>query len=164
MTRTFILSILILFVYGCNRSNSIKRENEPLILTVESADVAMNKAIEKANQTLPEFYKALESQNKDYYGFGLKMIFKASDRNEHIWINGLFKKNNEYFGVVDNLPEFTNEVKQGDTIKIDSNRISDWMYLDNEKLRGGFTIRILREKMTQEEREEFDKTSGMIIK
>lgn len=164
MKRTIIISFLILFTFSCNQSKNIKRENEPTIVNVESEDLEMNNAIEKANQILPEFYKALESRNQNLDSFGIKMFFTASDRTEHIWINSLFKKDKEYFGVVNNLPEFTNEVKQGDTIKIDASRISDWMYLENSELRGGYTIRILRNRMTEEEKVEFDQTSGIIIK
>lgn len=163
MKKTFILIILFTII-SCKKSDKIERENQPTIYNVENQDAEMNKVIIKAKETLPEFYKALESRNPNHEAFAVKMHFKINNDGEHIWINGLFKQNGEYFGVVDNLPEFTKEVKQGDTIKIDSSRVSDWMYLDNGELKGGYTIRLLRNRMSEEERTEFDKTSGMVIK
>lgn len=38
------------------------------------------------------------------------------------------------------------------------------MYIKNSELHGGFTIRLLRERMTEEERYFFDSESGMRIK
>ena len=47
-------------------------------------------------------------------------------------------------------------LKLNDTIRINKKDISDWMYLDNDILRGGFTIKLLRLRMTASERAEFD--------
>ena len=164
MKRILITLILSLSLINCKKNNSVQRENEPAIYKVEEVDAEMNTEIEKAKQTLPQFYKALESKNRNYDGFGIKMTFPYDKGNEHIWVNSLFKKKNEYFGIIDNLPEFTSEVKQGDTVKIESDRISDWMYLKNSELEGGYTIKLLRLRMTIKERANFDKVSGMIIK
>ena len=163
MKKTFIL-IILFAVISCKKSDKIERENQPTIYNVENQDAEMNNVIIEAKQTLPEFYKAQENKNANQDGFAIKMHFKVNNDREHIWVNGLFKRDGEYFGVVDNLPELTKEVKQGDTIKIDSSRVSDWMYLDNGELKGGYTIKVLRMRMSEEERAEFDKTSGMIIR
>jgi len=37
------------------------------------------------------------------------------------------------------------------------------MYLENGKLFGGYTIRVLRNNMSEEERKQFDSESGMQI-
>jgi len=54
-------------------------------------------------------------------------------------------------------------VKIGDTIEIRPNEISDWMYIDNGTLRGGSTIRVLRNRMSVEERTAFDAEYGVVI-
>ncbi|OXB16261.1 YegJ family protein [Flavobacterium reichenbachii] len=159
---------LILFVLfaltSCKNSDKIERKDQPDIYNVQKEDHEMNKAIAEAKKTLPEFYKALENNNPDYNAFAIKVRFDAGNDAEHMWINGLFKKNEDYFGIVDNLPEITQEVKQGDTIKINAAKVSDWMYLDKDELKGGYTIKLLRNRMSEDERIEFDKTSGMLIK
>lgn len=76
---------------------------------------------------------------------------------QFVWLSSISLRNNKYFGVVDNLPESTTEVKMGDTIQIKTDDISDWMYIDGNRLRGGYTIRVLRNRMTDTERKQFDK-------
>jgi uncharacterized protein YegJ (DUF2314 family) len=51
-------------------------------------------------------------------------------------------------------------VKVGDTVQISNDNISDWMYVDGIKLRGGYTIRLLRKRMTETERKQFDAENG----
>lgn len=41
--------------------------------------------------------------------------------------------------------------------------ISDWMIIEDNKLIGGYTIKNLRNKMTEEERKAFDGSFGVII-
>ena len=72
-------------------------------------------------------------------------------------------KDDKFYGVVANLPESTTEVSLGDTIQIANENISDWMYVENQKLHGGYTIRLLRSRMTESERKQFDEESGWII-
>ena len=72
--------------------------------------------------------------------------------------------NGDYKGLVNNNPEKTIAVKYGDTVIVRRNEISDWMYLDNNVLVGGYTIRVIRNKMSKEERIRMDKEAGFIIK
>jgi uncharacterized protein YegJ (DUF2314 family) len=43
-------------------------------------------------------------------------------------------------------------------VKTAKNEISDWMYVENKKLIGGYTIRVLRDNMPPEERREFERS------
>lgn len=91
------------------------------------------------------------------------MRFDTPKGGEHIWIDEVTFIENNYFGVVDNLPESTTEVHLGDTIQIDKSRISDWMYLEKGKLYGGYTVRVLRKRMTPAEQKQFDKENNIIF-
>ncbi|MFL5731002.1 MAG: DUF2314 domain-containing protein, partial [Cytophagaceae bacterium] len=143
---------------------SNERKDEPAIIQVTREDQEMNEAIKTANATLSRFKEALQSGKDGYTFFALKTRFNTSNGGEHIWISDIRLNNDEFSGVVDNLPESTREVKEGDTIQINPDRISDWMYLDNDTLRGGYTIRVLRNRMTEEEKKQFDQENGLIIK
>ena len=48
-------------------------------------------------------------------------------------------------------------VKHNDTVAIDQNKISDWMYYKGDKMIGGFTIKYMRSKLDDKQRTEFDK-------
>ena len=150
---------------GCNNNQTgrIEREGKPTIYSVTDEDTEMNEAVTTAKQTLDKFNAALSSSNPDFIDFALKMRFDTPKGGEHIWVSHVTLKNNKYYGVIDNFPESTTDVKVGDTIQIVNDNISDWMYVENKKLRGGFTIRVLRNRMTESERDQFDTGNGLII-
>ncbi len=164
--KTQILTILLLVVLiscNCRQTNKIERKGEPTIYSVQDNDKEMNQAIGKANQTLDNFRIALQSNNLNFKYFALKIKLKNTKGVEHIWVSKVTLKDNKFFGVIDNLPESTLEIKIGDTIKIDNDKISDWMYIEKGKLRGGYTIRLFRKRMTEIEQKQFDKENNIII-
>ena len=165
MKRQISTLLILIGLAGCsnNQTTKTEREGEPTIYSVTDNDTEMNDAIETANKTLDKFNVALTSSNPDFKYFALKTRFTNSNGGEHIWVSNITLKDNKYYGVVDNLPESTTDVKIGDTIQIVNDNISDWMYIDNQKLRGGFTIRLLRKRMTEPERKQFDAENGLII-
>jgi uncharacterized protein YegJ (DUF2314 family) len=168
MKRINFVIILILLLTSCkNSSNSAHTisdgKDSETIYTVTGEDKEMNEAIETANKTIDNFKKALISNDPNYKYFALKRRFNTAKGGEHIWISNIKIVNDNYYGVVDNLPESTDEVKLGDTIKIEPDKISDWMFLDEDKLIGGYTIRVLRNRMTEKERKQFDKESNFTI-
>ena len=146
---------------SCKDSGKIEREDEPTIYSVESEDPEMNAAILEANETLDDFNKGLSNFNADSHA--LKVKFSNSDGVEHMWIGEIKYKDGNYSGILNNDPEYIKEYKAGDKIYIDTSKISDWMYLINGKLYGGYTIRVLRDRMSEEEKKQFDEESGMLI-
>lgn len=161
-----LLTLVILFgLVSCNnnQTNKTERNGEPTIYHVTNIDAEMNDAIKTANQTLDKFNEALKSGNPNFGYFALKTRFNSSNGGEHIWVSSITLKDNKYFGIVDNLPASTTDVKLDDTIEIKNANISDWMYIDNQKLRGGYTVRLLRSRMTEQERKQFDEGNGIII-
>ena len=158
--------ILILFAFcSCNNNKTTKKERkgEPTIYSVGDDDTEMNEAIKTANQTLEKFNAALKSHNPNFGYFALKTRFTTPTGGEHIWVSNITLENNRYFGIVDNLPDATTDVKIGDTVQIENKNISDWMYVDQQKLRGGFTLRLLRKRMSEVERQQFDEENRLII-
>ena len=157
--------LILLGLFSCNykQTTKIEREGEPTIYSFTDSDTEMNEAIKTANQTLEKFNDALKSSNPDFSYFALKTRFETPNGGEHIWVRNITFENNQYFGVVDNLPQTSTDVKIGDTIQIVKNNISDWMYIDNQKLQGGFTVRLIRKRMTERERKQFDTENGLII-
>jgi uncharacterized protein YegJ (DUF2314 family) len=47
-------------------------------------------------------------------------------------------------------------VKTGDKIKVRKDTISDWMYVENNRLVGGYTVRILRNRLSLVQRKALD--------
>jgi len=140
-----------------------ERSGEPDIYNFSGNDKEMNEAIKTARQTIKEFNQAILSGNKNYRAFTLKVRFPTPKGFEHIWLSGISFKENKYSGIVDDVPEAIPNMKMGDTVKIRSEDITDWIYLDQKKLRGGYTIRVIRKRMIESERKKFDAENNFII-
>jgi len=161
MKTKIIMALLALCFISCKNSNKLERENQPAIYDVEGSDKEMNTAIENANQTLADFNTAL--LNPEIEVKSLKVKFQNETDAEHIWLSNVEFKNGQYIGVLDNEPEYVKDYKLGDTVTVENKNISDWMYIENGKLFGGYTIRVLRNRMSESERKQFDAESGMEI-
>ncbi len=157
----FFFTLAVIFFGSCNPQKKIKsidKDGMPMH-TVESDDSEMNNAILQATASLYKFDAALSSKNKLYDYFTLKVRYSTPDGGEHIWVGDIKQEKGDYYGVINNTPESTTEVKLGDTVKVNKNNITDWMYVENNKLRGGYTVRLLRNRMNEAERKQFDSTT-----
>lgn len=166
MKKIIVISILF-FALACENHKTDKtvKEGEPDIYSVEKDDKEMNEAISKAKATLSEFKEAFMSNEFDSSSFSLKMKFFNGDGAEHIWMEGIEIENGDYYGLVGNEPNTIERIKLGDRLKIPTDSISDWMYIDNKSvLKGGYTIRLLRDRMTKEEQRDFERNLPFIIK
>jgi len=157
--------IMIFCLLGCNEGNAnrTKHGDEPAIYHVQGDDQAMNGAIGKARRTLQTFIDSLKSGNHSLRDFTIKMKFKTAEGHEHIWLNNISFVGSKMFGVVNNLPEQTREVNLGETVEVTDDKITDWMFIEDGKLRGGYTIRVLFKDMSEKEKKEFEQDCGFIV-
>lgn len=163
MKQSFILLSLALAMYSCKKPREVTyRYGEPDVVNVSTDDADMNAAIKEAQNTYPDFLKVWRSDNPKYEGFTVKQEFEtATGGGEHIWLTDLFEKGNDVYGILANEPLDKVRVKLGDTIKIDPKMLSDWMYFEGDKTYGGFTVRVLRKDLSEEERKQEEKESGI---
>lgn len=95
--------------------------------------------------------------------FNLKQRFETIDGSEHIWVGAIYVKDGNYYGFLANQPDKIQGLYMGDSLEIDKQNITDWKYQIGNKLIGGFTIRLLREKYSEEEKKQFDKETGLVF-
>jgi uncharacterized protein YegJ (DUF2314 family) len=156
--RLLLLSGLVILLAGCTRKPPIKH-----ITTVEDDDPRMQAAIEKARSSVDQFIQALQKPKRNQSEFSVKMAFTEGSHTEYIWLTPVRYDGDKFHGVVNNPPDRLTNVKRGDRASIEVSKISDWMYVENRKLVGGYTIRVLRAILQGEEREEFERTAPFII-
>jgi uncharacterized protein YegJ (DUF2314 family) len=75
--------------------------------------------------------------------FAIKKPFTAGKGDEHIWLNEVSWDGKVFSAVVNNEPVDTKEVKLGDRVQVKPEELSDWMFIENDQLKGGYTIRAL---------------------
>jgi len=122
----------------------------------QTADAGMAAAVAKATSTLDSFTTALQSKNPALANFALKIRFPGLGGAEDIWATNIKITGNGFSGVLNNVPHLTIKAKEGNPVKFTKQNISDWMYTYNGKLYGGFTIKLIRDRMTVKERAKFD--------
>lgn len=138
--------------------------SQDAITQVEHDDKEMNAAVEAAQKTLYQFQKVLQNPSAQQSDFGLKVRFDLPDgTGEHIWFREIHFIDNEFVVIVNNDNLVTTEVSYNDTVLINKDNISDWMYVEDGKLVGGFTTRVLRKRMSAEERKDLDANIGYRI-
>lgn len=165
--QTFIIIALMILSLACQqkpKEASTPAGNASGVQTLEESDAEMNEAIEAARSSLSRFEEAMLSNNPQYDLFALKVMFPDQvGGSEHIWITDLILEGGQYRGLVGNEPQYTIIVEAGQEVTVDPEKISDWMYVEDGKLRGGYTFRVLRNRMSPHERTEFDRSLGITI-
>ena len=157
----FFTLIFGLFLTSCNSSNSSPTTR---VYDVAASDPEMLATVKEARATLSQFLETVQHHDSSSYNFAVKMPFTDGERPEYIWLGEPAFKNGKWYGTVDNTPDYTHAVKEGERVSFDPTQVTDWNYTRNGELMGGYSIRLLRSRMTPEERAEFDKSTGWTIK
>ena len=161
MNRIIFIIVGLVTLVACGQTTKTERQGQPDIYSVEDSDKEMNEAIKKSRQTFDIFLTTFKNPKSNQTSFSVKMPFPTSDGAEHIWLVNIESAGGKLFGQVDNLPENVSSIKLGDKIEIEKYKISDWFYIENNKLIGGLTIRVLRDRMSADEKKQFDEEFGV---
>jgi uncharacterized protein YegJ (DUF2314 family) len=123
------------------------------IVKVTTAAVDMNAAIARARDTLPTFWASYDAPKPSETGHGLKVRFAVGPhRFEHIWISDVEKlPDGNFSGRCANQPSDLPGKNEGDQVEFKQADITDWLFIRNEKIVGGETIKLLLKSMPNEE-------------
>ena len=128
----------------------------------------MNGIIDNARKTKDEFIKILNDKSIDKYEASVKYPFEtdpgSNNSIEHIWLTNITIENGNFYGIVANEPFYISNMKLGDNVKFDINKISDWKYIKDGYLYGGRSIKYFYDKMSKSEKEEFDSQANFKFK
>jgi len=144
-----LFGVAIALGSGCGESGSGN------VVHVSDSDPAMNNAMAQARATVDQFADALRNPGKRS-DFSLKAKFTEGSATEHMWVNDVRPEGDSFKGKVGNDPDKLKKVHFGQSCSIPRERVSDWMYVENGKLVGGYTLRVLRDRMSAAERKKFD--------
>jgi uncharacterized protein YegJ (DUF2314 family) len=150
--------ILLLFaLVGCkDRGGNMDEKNEDNLYSTSGDDEEMNAAIQEAIRNYPLFEQAMQQPDSSLTDFAVKMKFAYGDDNiEHMWVSDLHLISGQFFGVLNNDPVNIEKIKAGDTLRVIRDKISDWMYVKNGKLQGGYTLKVIYKNMNEKEKKEF---------
>ena len=165
-----ILILALLFITSCQilkPPGVVHRDNEPDVFFVESEDSEMLTAIQEAQETFDEFRDYYHSERSDLVYFSVKARFLIDgdpSSGEHIWLYDIDLSDNQVRGKIGNEPLDAVYLSIDEEVIIGMDDISDWMVVDEDgRVYGGYTVRVLRNRMTEEERLQFDEETGFIF-
>lgn len=139
-----ILQVILIFGGCLGGSNNA-------VFYVEADDEKMNAAIAHARETVNDFIERFQNPKSTNSDFSVKVKIEDGDKVEHFWLSDISYSNGTFSGTIGNDPVFVKNVKFGQQIRVKSDQITDWMYLDDGKMRGNFTLRVLLERMPEEQ-------------
>ncbi len=136
---------------------------EPEYFEVKEKDAEMDHAVRMARRHLRRFITALQNPAAGQRDFEVKKPFVQGDRVEHIWLSGVQYSGKRFHGRVDNAPQEIKGLKMGSRASVNPDEITDWLYVDNGKLVGGYTIRVLYDDLPPDRKKEFENNADFKI-
>lgn len=132
---------------------------DPKPYQVRSEHAAMQEAVTKARKTVGQFIGALQHPSPGESDFEVKKPFVEEGNVEHIWLSDVTFARGRFQGKVDNEPGKIRGLKAGQVVSVNFDEISDWVYIKNGKLIGGYTIRAHYNELTPHEKKEFNRSA-----
>lgn len=143
------------------------RENKapgaPGYQKVADNDKAMDKAVEHARKSLGFFIAALKAKKAGDSGFAVKKAFMDGDQVEQIWVDQVTFDGKEFHGRVNNKPLAVHNVRLGEKVTVSPAELTDWMFVKDGKLMGGYGTRVLYARLSPDEQAKFDKEAEFKI-
>lgn len=156
--RSAALLLGLSLCLGCGSSARpvIQGDGDDSVVRVASDDPGMKAAISKARETSQQFITVLGAPQPNQSGLSVKQAVQDGEHTEHFWLSDVEFRDGRFYGNIANDPQLVHNVSFGQATSVAPGEISDWMYVEDGKLVGGYTIRAMRDAMSPEERQELD--------
>lgn len=144
---------------------SLLRAKDPVAAVRDAANVPvvnasddepeMKKAVTEARKSWPQFLKAFKRKAANTESYGVKFPFDAPGRKEFMWVEVTAVDGEFVTGFLANDPVWATDLKLGDEVRKKVSEISDWMYIEDGEMVGGFSVKVLlRQQEAQGKAEE----------
>jgi uncharacterized protein YegJ (DUF2314 family) len=135
-----------------------RKRNKPEIRQTAASpqEEDMEKAMDEAVEKLDSFLAVLKAPKKNQEQFAVKFIIEVKDEGELLWMSEPKFDKGVFTGKLANQPALAKHLMLGQTIQVKEDDVVDWMYVQDGKLQGGYTIRVQRKYTQAAERGKFD--------
>lgn len=125
------------------------------VVPFDSEDERMRFAIDEARNTLRTFFEAYANPKPNQTAFLLKVLFESGEASEHIWLADIDASVSPLEGTVANEPSLPGLTFM-ERASFEPWQITDWMYVEDGYLVGGYTTQVVRAGLTPAERAQHD--------
>lgn len=151
---TFFFFALVACTQNKKIADKAETDGGDKVYSFSPDDADMNAAIVKANKTYPEFLRLFSAGDSSLSRFSVKMFFEYGEGREHMWVTELYLENGKLFGLLDSDPMYIDSLERGDTLLVSENAVSDWLYVKNGKMVGGYTLKVTYNNLDSAEKKE----------
>ena len=133
----------------------------------DAADSEMEAAGAKARETFKYFWRELSWERRRIVpgldlacvkvAFAVEQPVDGQPSVEHMWVDDVDFNGRQISGTLVNSPNWINSVSEGDEVKVTLDELVDWMFAIRGKVYGGFTVNVMRSRMSPSDRREHDK-------
>ena len=156
MLRKLIPLVLIALVFsGCKDTAKEKRRDDlRALMHGNTDDPDIRAAMEKARATVGEFLAALQKPAPNQKQFMVRKAFPTLEagKQQILWINSVIYDGTLLHGVADDKTAVVGAgIPLDGKVAFPPAEIADWMFNEGGKAVGGFMLRALKHKMTEDE-------------
>jgi uncharacterized protein YegJ (DUF2314 family) len=135
-------------------------------------DAEMEAACARARQTFKFFWRELSWEYRRIVPglqvASVKVMFADGDLAadpdqpvEHMWLGSVDFDGKHVRGTLLNRPNWLKRVSEGDVLEVGLDRVEDWMYAIDGRAYGGYTVNLMRSRMSADELEAHDDAWGL---
>jgi uncharacterized protein YegJ (DUF2314 family) len=154
----FLFSLCATFLPSCLKQPVVDTTGRPSTVITAQADRELLRIADEARAGLPVFFRQMARAEAGESNFSVKHPFYMDEGGdvgtEHIWLTGIHFKNGRYYGKLAGTPVHLSGLKKGETITFIADDITDWMYVKDGKIVGGWSIKYLLEQIPKDKRTE----------
>jgi len=151
------LVLMSVLFFSCSGQSALFRQAaRATTVHVDAFDGELLRIAENARATLNIFFRHLNRPETGEGNFSVKYAFvadaSASVGAEQVWITNIIFRNGQYYGTVSSTPVYLTSIRRGDRVNFYVNSITDWMFTQNGRIVGGYSIRYLLEQIPENQR------------
>lgn len=125
-------------------------------VTIVARDPQIQAASAQAQIQITNFLAALRSPASNQSNFVICVEFPSGGLPQSLWIGYIQYGESGFRGVVVTPPNPASSLTNGQPVQVGLSNVTDWAYVEDGKLIGGFTTRVLRSRMSETERRAYD--------
>jgi uncharacterized protein YegJ (DUF2314 family) len=138
--------VLLIQVFSRNRN----------IVNLEIDDAGIEAAKAEARRTVDEFIARLDAaEGIEHQAVKAELLVEGGG-TEHVWVTDVTYDGGMFVGAIGNTPIRATGFRMGEIMRVHPAQISDWSYVEGGRLVGGYTIRHIRSRMSDQERRTMD--------
>jgi uncharacterized protein YegJ (DUF2314 family) len=138
-----------------------KERSEPLFMGFRNDDPEMRECVKKAQATLSHFLARFESRH-EFGTFMVKIRIEEGAEHAFLWLGLQHVQNNGLSAIVFEAPPEFPSLSKGTTVAVAREKVLDWAQVRHGVLVGGFSLRLQRSRLSEENRKHFDLYSGFV--